>query len=360
MSTELYKKLRERLDKFPQGFPETKSGVEIDILKELFTAEEAEMMFHLRPHPEAVATIADRSGKDEKAVGEMLYQMSRKGLILRYKASPQEVYYFLTPWMIGIWEFQVNRLTPENIRLYEQFYEEGMVPLAKKKNVAGFRAIPIEKEIKESSEIEPFERVSAIIENQARFAVGECICRKESRMAGHGCDKLLEACLSFGPAADYLIENGCAREITKEEAKQVLAKAEEDGLIHFSSNHKGDKIFICNCCGCCCKALAHMNKYGNAKIIAQSNYYAVLDAETCTACETCVQRCQVSAIEMGEESATIDRTRCIGCGLCVSTCPTASIAMRRKDPEKQSPVYADNQEFMQALSEDLNKPLPFD
>ena len=360
MSTELYKKLRERLDKFPQGFPETKSGVEIKILKELFTPEEAEMMFYLRPHPETVTTIADRAGKDEKATGELLYHMSQNGLILRYKATPQEIYYFLAPWMIGIWEFQVNRLTPENIKLYEQFYEEGMVPLAKKKNVAGFRAIPIEKEIEESSEIEPFEKVSAIIEHQTRFAVAECICRKESRMAGHGCDKLLEGCLSFGPAADYFIENGCAREITKDEAKQVLAKAEEDGLIHFSSNHKGEKIFICNCCGCCCKALAHMNKYGNPKTIAKSNYYAVLDVETCTGCETCLERCQVHAITMAEEYARIDKERCIGCGLCVSTCPTESISMRRKAPEALSPAYADNQQFMQALSKDTHKPLPFD
>lgn len=360
MPADIYELLRERLDKFPQGFPKTESGVEIEILKELFTPEEAELMFHLRPYPEAVPVVAERVGRGEEQIGEMLYQMSKKGLILRYKASPQEIYYFMAPWMIGIWEFQVNRLNSENIKLYEQFYDEGMVPEVKKRTVAGFRAIPIEKEIGESTEIEPFEKVSAIIDQQSRIAVAECICRKESRMAGHGCDKLLEGCMAFGPAADYVIENGYAREITKDEARKILTQAEEDGLIHFSSNHKGDKIFICNCCGCCCKALAQMNKYGNTKTIAKSNYYVVLDADSCSACETCVERCQIDAISMGDEFAVIDTERCIGCGLCVSTCPTESISLRRRAQEELSPVYEDSQHYLQALSRDTNKPFPFE
>lgn len=360
MSAEVYERLRERLDKFPQGFPKTKSGVEIEILKELFTPAEAELMFHLKPFPELTAAIAQRAGRDAESVGAMLYEMSRKGLILRFKASPEEIYYFLAPWMVGIWEFQVKRLTPDNIKLYEQYYEEGVVPEAKKCSTPGFRVIPIEKEIGQSSEVEPFEKLSSILENQTRFAVAECICRKESRMLGHGCDKLLETCLSLGPAADYYIENGFAREISREEALQVLAKAEEDGLIHFSSNHKGQKVFICNCCGCCCKALAHMTKHGNPSVIARSNYYAVLNAETCSFCETCLERCQVEAISLENEMAAIDPKRCIGCALCVSTCPTGSISIRRKGPEEASLVFADDQEMKQAFSRDMKKMFPFD
>ena len=78
-------------------------------------------------------------------------------------------------------------------------------------------------------------------------------------------------------AADYYIENELGREITKEEAREILEKSEEDGLVHHSSNHLGKRIFICNCCGCCCKALGHITKYGNPHAIARSNYYAVID-----------------------------------------------------------------------------------
>jgi hypothetical protein len=113
----VYEKLRERLDMFPQGFPKTKNGVELEILEHLFTPEEAEIMLFLRPYPEQVSTIAERMDRDETELGEVLYRMSKKGLILRFKASEKEIYYFLAPWMIGIWEFQLKNLTQENMNI---------------------------------------------------------------------------------------------------------------------------------------------------------------------------------------------------------------------------------------------------
>ncbi len=359
-SLEIYEQLRQRLDKFPQGFPKTPSGVELSILKQLFTPQEVRIMLQVRPYPELAETIADRIDNGNGAqVKQTLYDMSRKGLILRYKATPEDVYYFLVPWMIGIWEFQVKRLNPENIALYERFFEEGMIPSARKRKIPGLRVIPVEKEITNHSQVEPYEKVSEIIEKQTRFAVAECICRKESRILGHDCGKLAESCLSFGPGADYYIENGFAREISKEEARQILAKAEEDGLIHFSSNHQGEKVFICNCCGCCCKALAHINTYGINTVIGQSNYYAAVDPETCSSCDVCRDRCQIHAITMTDNSAVVDRKKCIGCGLCVSTCPTGAMTLQRKSPDELSPTFATDFDFMQALSDEADKPYPF-
>lgn len=360
MSTEIYEKLRQRLDKFPQGFPQTKSGVELDVLKELFSPLEAQLMLHIRPYPELAETIIERCAKKNlEATKTILYDLSRKGLILRYRASEDDIYYFLVPWMIGMWEFQVKRLTPDNIMLYEKFFEEGMIPSARKRKIPGIRVIPVEKEIKNGSLVEPFEKVSEIIEKHTRFAVAECICRKESRILGQDCGKLAESCLSLGVGAEYYIENGFAREITKEEAKQIIAKAEEDGLIHFSSNHQGEKVFICNCCGCCCKALAHINKYGISSVIGQSNYYAVVNSESCTSCQVCLDRCQIHAISFDGDSANVDRQRCIGCGLCVTTCPTDALSLKRKLPNESSPTFANDSEFMQALSDEADKPYPF-
>ena len=242
--TDVYEKLRERLDMFPQGFPKTESGVELEVLQHLFTPDEAEIMLNLKPMPEKLSAIAQRMGKDETELGKTLYDMSKRGLLMRWRAPNKEMYYFLMPWMVGIWEFQLNRLNKENIELYERFYQEGMVPSWKKTKTGGFRVIPVQKEIEGKTEIQPYEKVSEIIESHTRFAVADCICRKERRMTGKGCDKLLEACMSFGPAADFYIENGIGREITKEEAKQILEKAEESGLIHCSSNQAGNKIFI--------------------------------------------------------------------------------------------------------------------
>jgi ferredoxin len=345
---------------FPQGFPKTKSGVELEILENLFSAEDAEIALSLRPYPEPVSAIAERIGRDEKELGETLYDMSKRGLILRFKESEQTIYYFLAPWMIGIWEFQVNNLTQDNIKLYEKYYEEGMVPLNKTKKVSGFRVIPIQKEIQDNTEIQPYEKVFELIDSQTRFAVADCICRKEDKMIGEGCDKLSEACMMFGFAADYYIENEMGREISKDEAKEILLKAEEDGLVHFSSNHAGDKIFMCNCCGCCCKALANITKYDNPGLIAKSNYYASVNSETCDGCETCTDRCQVDAIQVEDDLANISAVKCIGCGLCVSTCPTESISMIRKEPDALSHIFVDDNELTQARSDDTQKAYPFE
>ncbi|MBU2645357.1 4Fe-4S binding protein [bacterium] len=356
----IYKKLRERLDMFPQGFPSTPSGVEIDILKHLFKEDEARLALAMRPYPEAVATIAERYGQDVSEIGETLYGMSKRGLILRYSASETERYYFLAPWMVGIWEFQLDNLTDENIELYERFYQEGMVPYARERKNSGFRVIPIEAEIESIQEVQPFEQVSEIINSQTKFAVAPCICRKEAQMVGEGCDKLLEACMMFGFAAEYYIENELAREITKEEALEVLAKAEADGLVHFSSNHQDNKIFICNCCSCCCKAMAHIVKYGNKNALAKSNYLAVLNEDSCDICEDCIDRCPVSAIQMFDDQTQIDGQSCIGCGLCISTCPTGSISMAIRPEDQRSPVFANQEEMLKAIGEEKNKPYPFE
>jgi len=356
---DVYEKLRERLDMFPQGFPKTTSGVDIEVLQHLFTPEEAEFMLHLGPRPEKVSAIAQRAGKDETELGKTLYDMSKRGLLMRYRAPDKEIYYFLMPWMVGIWEFQLNRMTTEDIELYERFYQEGMVPSWRKSKTGGFRVIPVEKEIQGGSQIQPYEQVSQIIESHTRFAVADCICRKESRMVGKGCDKLLEACMSFGPAADFYIENGLGREITKEEAKKILLKAEESGLIHFCSNHAGNKIFICNCCGCCCKALASITKYDSPGFIVRSNYYATKDDDTCNSCFTCVDRCNVNAIKIDKERTVISREKCIGCGLCVSTCPTESISMVNKSPAEVSAIFSGELEMLQAIGKEKGKEYPF-
>jgi NAD-dependent dihydropyrimidine dehydrogenase PreA subunit len=106
--------------------------------------------------------------------------------------------------------------------------------------------------------------------------------------------------------------------------------------------------------------LANITKYDNPKVISQSNYYAVSDEETCTTCETCVERCQVFAIHIENEHAVIDREKCIGCGLCVSTCSTESISMVQKQNDAISPIFMDQNELLQAIAKDTNKEYPFE
>ncbi len=255
----------------------------------------------------------------------------------------------------------MNNLTPDRIRLFEKYYEEAMVPsLREAPTRLGFRVIPIEKEIQGYTTVQPYERVSQIIDSNTVFAVADCICRKERAIIGDGCGRLQEACMTFGPGASYYIENGIGRAITREEAKNILLKAEEEGLVHCSSNTAAGQMFICNCCNCCCGVMKNITKYGNPKVITKSNYYALNDVGNCNICGICVERCQVGAIRIEDDVAIVEKDQCIGCGLCVSTCATGSLSLAAKSPDEASTIFADSVTMLQASGKAIGKNYPFE
>jgi len=354
----VYEKLRERLDKFPQGFPATKSGTEIKILEKLFSPEEADIALHLRPEYEKPDVVAERMGKDEKQVADILYSMSRKGLIERKREPDGEALYKLHPWIIGIYEFRQNDMTAQDFEMYTRYNLEGLLPYWKGSPVSLMRVLPVETEIADTRRVQPYERVSEFLKKNSRFAVTDCVCRKGQKITGHACGKTIEICLAAGTWADYGIENGWAREITREEAGELLRKAEEEGLVHNCSNDTGENVFICNCCGCCCGPMRVINFGINTKFTA-SNYRAVKDQDTCTVCLTCVDRCQVHAIKQVDERTVINQDLCIGCGLCVSTCPSGSLNLVKKPEEELPPVYASELEWRQAWGREKARAYPF-
>ncbi len=358
--SDVYERVRQRLDMFPQGFPKTASGVELEILRRLFTPEEGEIMLALRPFPEPASVIAERLSRNADELGKQLYGMSKKGVIMRTRSPEKQILYSLVPWIVGIWEFQLNNLDPEFVRLKEKYTEEGLIPERRKSQLSGMRTIPVEEEIASSSEIEPYEKVSGILNAHTKFAVAECLCRKTKKILGDGCGKLLEACLIFGSWADYYVENGLGRGISRDEAQEIVLKAEEQGLVHCSSNQKGTKVFLCNCCGCCCGVLQAVNKYHLPAAMTKSNYYAKVDAEMCTGCESCLDRCQVNAIRVEDGTARVDKARCIGCGLCASACPAEAISIVHKEKGDLSVIFPDPLALVQAIGKEKGKAFPFE
>ena len=141
-------------------------------------------------------------------------------------------------------------------------------------------------------------------------------------------------CFSFGSHAHYYVENNLGRYITQAEALAVLDASEKAGLVNQPANMVNPGG-MCNCCGDCCGVLRSLAKLPKPAEAVRNNYYATVDPERCSACETCLERCQIAAITMNDRSAAeINRDRCIGCGLCVTTCPDEAISMQLK-PEDQ-------------------------
>jgi ferredoxin len=240
--------------------------------------------------------------------------------------------YKMLPWVFGIYEFQLTRMDREFCELSEE-YKEAFGRQFFSRRPQFMQVVPLEKEIRAEHEALPYEKVSSIIENSKSFAVAACVCKKEKALLDHPCQRSLEVCMAFAPVPGIFQNDERNRVITKEEAYALLARAEEEALVHMTWNEQSGHFFICNCCGCCCGVLCGINELGiPAGEVVNSHYYAEIDPELCASCGTCAEeRCQVNAIASGEEAYRVMREKCIGCGLCVSTCPQGAIALRRKE-----------------------------
>ncbi len=72
MSTDAYVQLADALDRLPNGFPRTELGVELEILKRIFTPEEAEIACRLGREMESYIDISDKIGLDPEIAKEKL------------------------------------------------------------------------------------------------------------------------------------------------------------------------------------------------------------------------------------------------------------------------------------------------
>ncbi|MGD0022768.1 MAG: 4Fe-4S binding protein [Smithellaceae bacterium] len=327
---DVYQKLARHLDDLPAGFPATETGVEIRILKRLFSPKEAEIAASLGMMPETAAAIAERLKMDEKELTPILQDMSLRGLIYR-AGKPGEPLYMNAQFVVGIWEFQVNRLNLDLIKDFNEYSPYLLNKAWQATKTKQLRVIPISQSLSADVTTMPYDEAEQIIKKQSKIVVVPCICRTEHKMAGKGCDRPIEACLAFGSGAYYYEENGIGRDISKAEALEILAKGREAGLVLQPGNSQRPGN-ICMCCGCCCQVLKNLNNMAEPAKAVHSNFYAEVSADDCTGCEVCLDRCQMKAIVV-DDVALVKKERCIGCGLCVTSCAFEAIRLKEKAPE---------------------------
>ena len=333
MKVNPYEKLREFLDTFPIGFRKTQSGVEIEILKRLFTEEEAELATFLTVRPERARSIARRAGKNLPEMGEKLEAMAKNGLIFRARRENKTLYN-AAPFMIGLYEYAVKKIDKELAQLFKDYYYEAGLNEIGASNIPGFKVIPLEETIQTGTTLFPYQMLEESIRKARVISVTDCVCRKESLLLDEGCHHPMESCLSFGTAAEYYIENGTGREISADEAIQIIRETDESGLVHAGANSK-HLSNICNCCPCCCASMKGMVQFGQDKRkFMNAMFESIIEEESCVACGICVERCPVNAITI-EDVAIVNRDLCLGCGLCAGVCQEEAISLKlREDGEE--------------------------
>ncbi len=339
MKEDVYKELGQHLDKLPFGFPATEDGLELRILKNLFTPEEAELAVHLNLIAEPAPVIARRAGLDVDETQQVLDNMASKGLIYDIRKPGKAPEYMAFHFIVGIWEFQVNRLNLDLVRDVDEYFKRNLFNSEEWKENPQLRTIPIGESIPNPAEIMAYEQAEKLIREHKRFVVADCICRKEKQMVGEGCDKPLETCLVMGSGTYYYERHRMGRPIDKAQALELLGLADEHGLVIQPANSK-DAGYMCFCCGDCCGVLRNVKRHPQPGTLVSSPYFALVDEEICAACEICVDRCQMDAIEVNGHAQVL-RERCIGCGLCVTTCETEAMYLERK-PEYEQPYIPKN------------------
>ncbi|MFH1034113.1 MAG: 4Fe-4S binding protein [Pseudomonadota bacterium] len=335
MAQDIYQKLAHHLDSLPGGYPATASGVELRILRRLFREDEAELALKVTLIPEQAKVIARRAGINPQEAQRRLEDLSQKGLIFSYEHHGKP-YYMAAQFVIGIWEYHVNDLDPDLIADMNE-YIPSLFDMKAWQAAPQLRTIPVGKSLTAEHEVMDYERAEEIIRRQKKILVAPCICRREHKLKGQGCDKPEETCLVFGMGVDYYEKNGLGRRIGLEEALGILKSADKAGLVLQPSNSQ-KVVNICCCCGDCCHVLKSMKRHPRPAELVASPFVASLDAAKCTGCQVCVKRCQMEALTMDGDQAVLAAHRCIGCGLCVGTCPGKALTLKRKPPERQPRV----------------------
>lgn len=339
---ELYRALQRHLDRMPVPYPPTESGVELRILKHLFTPDEARVALGLSAIPETLGRIHRRMRRQmsRKELFDVLEQMSEKGSIQKFpgKGSPR---YGKSPLALGMYEAQVNRLTPELERDVRAYFDEAFGRELLRQQTPQMRTVPVNKSIPIEHAVASYDDIRKFVEaSPGPFAAIPCICRQGRALTGQPCRQTSEPrnCLMFGRAASMMTEKGIARPVSKEEMLEFLEQADREGLV-LQPQNTTNPLFVCCCCGCCCGVLTAAKKLPNPAQFFQTDFLAAVDVEKCQICGTCETRCQMDAIASDDGPPLIADARCIGCGLCVTTCPSEAMTLRKR--ERPSPPPKD-------------------
>lgn len=367
----IYRQLQQHLDRLPAGFPKVESGLDIRLLKRLFTPEEAQLATALSLKPETLGKIhrrARKMGFTLEKTRELLDRMAKKGTILTHLEGYKEKHYSNASFSVGgIYNYQVDRLSPDLIKDYWQYQAEarsrarslqGRTTTPEKKAKAParkmlpLRTVPVEKSLSNGRKrpVGNYDDIRKIIQNvPGPIAVANCICRQSTDILGTPCKvtDLRETCLIIGPDhARRHVEMGIGRFISQDEALEILDQAQSAGLILQPENSRKPEA-ICCCCGDCCVLLKQLKRAPRPADLFITNYYIEVDTALCNGCGACVDRCQLAARELVENVSTVKRERCIGCGNCVPVCPTGANRLLKKASEE--PLFKDKDEYYMTM-----------
>ena len=366
-----YKSLEERINKFPQRAPPSKTLYQI--LSILFTEEEARLVAKLPIKAFRVKTAANIWNVSQSEAYKILDNLAKKALILDIEDDKGKKY-ILPPPMAGFFEFSMMR-TRHDIdqkllaELYYQYIneEEDFIKELFYSTDTKLGRVYVQEEVLTNENevtILDYERATHIIEESKHIGISMCYCRHRMSHVGKACDAPMDICMTFNNTANSLINNNFARRVDASECKELLHQAYENNLVQCGENVRSGVTFICNCCGCCCEALVAAKRFGNMNPVQTTSFIPQINYDSCINCGKCVKICPIDAIsksiENNKEVVKIDEDRCLGCGVCVRNCHKKSITLRKRKEKIITPANSVHRAVLMAIEKGQLQNLIFD
>jgi Fe-S-cluster-containing hydrogenase component 2 len=345
----IYEDLAEHLSCLSMGLPNNSQLV--DILKANFTEREAEAALCI-PNTciplklTSIEKIKPFRGMSKEELRDLLDALSKKGMIISGLAEDGQPGYTLLHVGFAFpqtffWKGEDTPHARKMAKMVATYLNTQTSRELHDTDPKAYRYIPVGKSIKTAPQgVLPHNLMETVIKNAAVIALGHCPCRVGYQLAGRGCEHPTEVCMKFNNLARYVIDKGFAREISVQEALEVIRLSEEKGLVHFVDNAEGEIQHNCNCCGCACWNVGAIRRRAVPRDAIMATYFIrKTDAALCVGCGACAEICPVDAVRMNEEVPVTDENWCIGCGVCATVCPTDAISMEyRKDRVHRLPA----------------------
>lgn len=259
--------------------------------------------------PRTVEYVSNKCNKSIEETHKILMELAVIGVCKVWHEDGVELFW-VNIFAPGMLEMMVNNREqleahPQIGKAFELYTRTRLAPMTPMlpEGMAMMRVIPIESALVGVEGVEPWEKLSSYLDKYDTFSVSDCSCRASRRHIDEGCGHLeTEMCIQMGSGAEYYIKTGRAREITREEAKEIIHNAEQLGMMHEMPHTEelGEAFAICNCCGCSCFSMRVASMFKTPDAI-RSNYTAKVNPKNCVACGQCVENCPVNAIQLGQK-----------------------------------------------------------
>ena len=299
-----YERLAAVLDKIPNSLTPVEDGTHLRVLEWIYTPEEADLASRMKLRGETLEELVSRLEISSDGLEDLLERMAEKGQIRAWNSSTGRRY-ALIPFVVGVYDEQLDRMDKEFAQLIEDLLDKGRYQGLWGTEPALVKIIPVNRAVNAELEIHPYEQAEQIIENSKSWGVRECICKKQQGLLDKPCKYSSSKCIQLHHSRENYFEgNEITTPITKEEALTILHESEESGLIHCSMNTQSQHFYICNCCTCCCLVLRGLTKWEQPHSFVRSNFRIAVDGDLCTGCEECINRCQFAHLleETGSRS----------------------------------------------------------